>query len=351
MKISLPHMILVCIPIHAQECLHVDGPQVTAKELNEVFPDMKGVPADAVFGYTPAPGAIRWLRATELEAFASRNGGMLSAAHGLCVRRSTRKLELEEVRAAVIEALKASFPDSATAQVQILDFSKEPMPPGQLQFDARHLGMAASSRLGTALLWRGRLRYDTAGSLPFWVSLKADVARKAWVAVRTIEQGELIQAADLREQSWLAPISRSASAAQPEEIVGREASVRIGAGKALTTRLVREPYQIRRGETVAVTLQSGNTRLGFEGRALSSGRAGDVIPIESATSRKLLRGRLSDGRKVVVELENSLEKNHRRVHRDSAAAGSNVRASDSGRGVIQEEESRSVRTGPVPAVR
>ena len=65
-------------------CAVARGPKITAGELAQVAPALGRLPAAAEFGYSPAPGMTRVIRAQELRRFAGRDGITGGVTAGAC---------------------------------------------------------------------------------------------------------------------------------------------------------------------------------------------------------------------------------------------------------------------------
>lgn len=85
------------------------------------------------------------------------------------------------------------------------------------------------------------------------------------------------------------------------EIIGTETVRRLGAGRPLRIADVREPVLVRRGEAVALMLESGSLRLSALGKALEDGVKGAPVRVLNLDSKREVRGIVVDRKQVAVQ--------------------------------------------------
>jgi hypothetical protein len=141
-------------------CTLVEGDRILGRELaaeNASFASIKG---DADIGPAPAPGSRRTFQYYELDRIAKEHSIAL-ASHEACFERATVLLTADLLR----ETVKG---------VEILDFSRNPLPVGKPEFLPD--GLAATG------LWRGRWLYGENRSVPIWVRVSGSGLAKRSVA-------------------------------------------------------------------------------------------------------------------------------------------------------------------------
>src|SRR5579871_2265434 len=145
-------------------CISVRGNEILARDLSAAGFLFSLLDPNTVFGLTPRPGSRRVLSSRELAAVVSRSGIAIGAdaefTSGICVERAAGILSAGEIRTALASAVGDDH-----AQIEVLDYTREPLPPGQLQFKT-----SGVSRTGTpfVVIWYGRLTYDPGRSLAIW---------------------------------------------------------------------------------------------------------------------------------------------------------------------------------------
>jgi flagella basal body P-ring formation protein FlgA len=75
----------------------------------------------------------------------------------------------------------------------------------------------------------------------------------------------------------------------------------IATGAPFTAADVTEPYDVDRGETVMVEVQSGGAVLTLEAEAQASGRRDQSIPFKNSTSGKIFHAKITGKGRALVE--------------------------------------------------
>ena len=120
------------------------------------------------------------------------------------------------------------------------------------------------------------------------------------VAVRTLPRGSLIGKDDVRlEHQDVSSLSTDAIGAI-ENVIGREATRTVAAGKVLEVTSVQSPNLVRRGEIVSVCVRRPGIRVRSFARARDDGGLGDMIAVESTDDRRTFLVRVSGRREVEV---------------------------------------------------
>ncbi len=154
----------------AVPCIAVDGESITIADLAQAIPAFRFAPPGETLAFTPAPGARRIFTARELAMVAARFGINYEPGPPVCFERRTERLTRERVLDAV-RAVTGGRP------VEIIDFSRNAVPAGTLEFTAT-----------AGEMWRGRVRYDRNRSVPVWARVRgaADVERGDVVTVEVL---------------------------------------------------------------------------------------------------------------------------------------------------------------------
>lgn len=284
----------------ATTCIAVQGERIRAADLAQAVPAFAALPPEEPLGYAPSPGARRVLGPRELERLAGLHGVSLSAAPNICVERVADKLTKERVLAALEAALANS-----QARVELLDFSRYPVPPGEIEFP-RSGFVPPLAGAKTPVVWRGRLRYADHRSLPLWARVRVSVAGKRVVAVQNLPANRPIQSSQVRvETAELSPFA-AAAIESLEQIAGRVPRRTIRAGEPLTAKLLTVPPAVAQGEIVQVEVSSGAAQLSLSARAESSGRPGDTILLRNLDNGRRFPARVEGQGKVKVDAKKIL---------------------------------------------
>lgn len=216
-------------------CTPIDADRITAHDLAAVDSDFAGLAPSLDLGPAPAAGSRRTLRAVDLARIAREQHVVIANTSDVCFDRVATQLSSERL----IPVLTGSL--GKPANIEVLDYSRTPLPSGQLDFPAS--GLTATG------LWRGRLLYGDRRSVPLWVRVR----------ITDPETGEPLLSA---------------------------AGVRIA--------------QVGRGEAVRVEVTSGGVLLAFDGSAESSGHVGEAITVRNPANGQRFRAVVEAKGKAVI---------------------------------------------------
>ncbi len=289
------------LAIHSTSgCVPVSGERLLARDLAAAAPALAALPPEADLGYAPAPGARRLVSRQELARLLERHGVRGEIPAGLCVERGSQTLTRESVEAALRAAL-AKEPQAGmpVPRLEVLEFSRYPVPTGELEFT--RAGLPAAPRSGSAVIWRGHVRYGDNRSLPVWARVKLAVSGEGMIAAGSLSAGRPIEAHQVRRGSveWF-PLSE-APAAEAGLLVGRIPRRAIPAGTAILPSALQPAPEVGRGETVTVEVSSGAAQLRLQARAESSGSAGDAVLLRNPSTGRTFSGRVEGVGKVTVD--------------------------------------------------
>ena len=288
---------MMAIVLAAAACVAVDGERILARDLAPAAEAFQSLAPDTPMGYAPTPGARRILHAAELSRMIARHGGVPGTVREICVERATEKLTRESLEAALGSAAGA-------ASIELLDWSRYPVPRGELQFPP-----GGRSRLGGRdVLWRGYVGYGSGRRFAIWARVRASVRQRRVVARVALPAGKPI----LKEQLGVEEVEASPLDARPEESVDAVAGWLprrpVTAGTPILPGLLEAPQEIHSGDAVTVEVSNGLTRLSFDGRAGAGGRKGDLIPVRNPSTGRSFRARVERAGKVTLAIAREGEK-------------------------------------------
>lgn len=263
----------------AGECARLEADRIRAADLARERPLFAALDPAVVIGYAPAPGRRRTFDAEELARLAKRHGLPEVSLEPVCFERAAEALGPERL----LEAMQAALGEPA-ARIEILDYSRYPVPRGELCFPLSGLASAPPGKPEAPVIWRGRVLYDGRRSVAVWARVRISSPRRLVVARRDLVVGRPIEAADLEErlvETFPAPGRVALTAAGS---VGATPRRRIRAGEALEAGWLRLPKDVERGDAVTVEVASGAARLVLQGRAETGGRRGEPVAVRNPTS-------------------------------------------------------------------
>ncbi len=279
-------------------CLPVAGNRILGRDLARADARFSALPADVTVGFAPSPGNSRIYPAAELERIARAHGIPLPEPQQTCFELTMTELKEDDVAAAMLRALPAEL--KVTRQdLKILELSKAPVPAGEVEFPIEGLEPAGPTSSGVQL-WRGFVKYADKRRAVCWARVALNTHYTIVVADKDLPLNSPVNATSLRVESRTGPFQRSKTATRIEEVAGRVPDRAVRAGETIPLAILAVPPQVRRGDSVAVDVQSGFAHIQFDAVAESSANEGDVIELRNPSSGKTFRARLNSGSRAVV---------------------------------------------------
>lgn len=272
------------------QCLPVQGERILAGDLARAVPAFAGLAPELVLGYAPAPGARRVYGAAELSRLARRYGLAAEPGMEVCFARPLETLTSERVAAALREALPA-------ARIEILEFSKQPVPPGELSFPVS--GLRTDPAGHAPLFWHGIVAAAGHDDFPVWAKVRVQVSGKRVTAIAALAQGRPIESSQLREEPYEGPPGWP----DLSQIVGGVPRRPIPAGTPIELRWLDPPADVVRGELVRLEIRSGRTRVLLDGRAVSSAKRGDFVGVRNPANGKILEAIVADRGRAILDTD------------------------------------------------
>jgi flagella basal body P-ring formation protein FlgA len=257
--------------------------QIMLRDLAPAFPDAASLSADTPVALAPAPGVERRFDLAELRRLAARLALPDPVAEA-CVTRPAAPLD----PARLLEALRAALP---SGRIELLDYSRFPVPEGALEFPLA--GLRGS-------LWSGSIRYGGGHRVPIWARVTAAVATVRVVAAHDIKAGVPIEAAALRVETRDEPPSAEAMTPSVDAVAGMIAKRPIREGEAIRAAWLDAPKAVTRGDTVEVEVREGGALLRLPAQALASGAIGQTILVLNPESKRRFPARVEARGKVGV---------------------------------------------------
>jgi len=192
---------------------------------------------------------------------------------------------------ALTQAVKAAAP--ATWSITITGHSSEPWPVGTLHFDPRGLPGGPRRAKVSPVLWRGVRAAPGGRRYPVWVRAVITEARPAWRLRQGVKVRTLIEAANLESVTladyplWPPPLATAGGAA------GARARRTLAAGHILLDADFSAPPAVARGESLAVTVAAGQTRLQLLARAEADARVGDIVLVKNPLNGRRFAARVT----------------------------------------------------------
>jgi len=133
-------------------------------------------------------------------------------------------------------------------------------------------------------------------------SLQARVWREVWVARSPLKRGDSVRGADLTRERRDMLVCREPFAEFAADDLSLELIESIPSGTPLLARLIRPRAVVRRGQSVAATVQDGSLMITLKVEALEDGALGQIIRVRNPLSRRDLHGKVLDGQNILVSM-------------------------------------------------
>lgn len=281
-------LLSLAMPAHAAgACLPLSGELVLARDVARAVPAFAAVAPELVLGSVPAAGVRRVYDAAELGRLARRYGVALDPGVETCFVRPVETL----TRARVTEALRLALPAAA---LEVVAFSRQPIPRGALRFPAA--GMQADAPSNAPLLWRGVVCASGQDDFPVWAKVRVRISGMRVTAAEALAPGHPIGRAQLREEPYEGPPGFPGLS----EIVGRAPRLPIPAGAVIERRWLDEPADVFRGDRVSVEIRCGRARVMLAGEAQSGGKRGETVAVRNPANGKLLHAVVAGRGRVIL---------------------------------------------------
>jgi len=290
-------LILAALAAHAA-CISVPSDRILARHLAGAVALFQGLDPETPVGFAPMPGTQRILPGHELVLLAQRQGVVVipgAVIPDVCVQREAQVILRDEMKAALLAALAI-----ADANLELLEFTNQALPPGRLEFQRAAVNQPPASAPESPVMWRGRLIYDGQHSVVVWARVRITVERPFLIAAEEIPAGAVVRANQVKITSGRQFPSSIPSLDSTGQAIGKVTRRTIVAGQRIILGALEEPKEVARGERVHVRVVDGLATLSFEGIAESAGKKGESILVRNPASGRNFRAVVEEKGKVVV---------------------------------------------------
>jgi flagella basal body P-ring formation protein FlgA len=276
--------------IAVTSCLAVSAgsDQILAGDLAAALPGLTGPAAAIPVAIAPAPGVQRVFHVAELRRMAERYGWSGDPETDVCVERPVAPPDPDRFLA----AMRKAMPD---ADITILDYGRQPVPSGDLEFppSGMHSGPVDA-------LWTGYVHYAGTRRFAVWARVKVLVPVTRLIAAVDLEPGHAITPEQVRTQTRREPPPPLPVPASGVEAIGKWPRTAIHAGTAIRAAMLENPKEVLRGDTVTVEVSNGGAHLELQAVAEGSGALGETISVLNPDSHRRFQARVDGKGKVSV---------------------------------------------------
>jgi flagella basal body P-ring formation protein FlgA len=283
-------MMLAALTVTSCLAVSAGSDQILAGDLAAAIPGLT-VPAPEVpVALAPAPGVQRFFRVAELRRMAEHFGWTGEPDADICVERRVSPPD----PARFLAAMRKAMPE---ADITVLDYGRQPLPAGAMEFQANGLRPGT-----TGALWIGYVRYARTRRFSVWARVQVLIPVTRLIAVVDLVPGQTITAEQVRLQTQPEFPPAFPVLAAGEEAIGKWPRILIRAGSAIRAAMLEKAKEVVRGDTVTVEVFTGAAHLELEALAEGSGAVGETISVLNPDSHKRFPARVEGKGKVSVGL-------------------------------------------------
>ena len=276
-------------------CRTAAGPEIQGRDLAAAIPSLSSLPADLAVAPMPLPGASRTLHSVDILALGRRHAISLDAAPELCFQWAMEPLKSELMLAAMRSALQVS-----EAKIEIIDASRQLVPPGTIEFPVAKLSTPALPTVRVATLWRGDVIYGGGQRYGIWANVRISVPCERVIAAEPLAAAKPIAADQIQISQGECFPTPGKPALSGEQVVGMMLLRSVAQGAEIRPNLITPPNDVNRGQNVEVRVLSGGARLEFIAKAETAGRVGDIISVRNPSNNHAFQARVAGKGQVVV---------------------------------------------------
>lgn len=142
------------------------------------------------------------------------------------------------------------------------------------------------------------------GSQPWtlYVPVKVSIQESVVVAARPLQKGSRLKQQDLKLVERDLAVLRSGYYSNILEVLGKQISRTVNMGTAITTQMVKDPLQIKRGQIIDLIAKTGGLHVQMKGKALASGSNGERIQVRNMSTERLIEGVVLSATTVLVNM-------------------------------------------------
>lgn len=201
---------------------------------------------------------------------------------------------IESLRSAAVAAARAQASPTAQAEALALDERLRLPACGEALRAAPEPQRGAQARVavscGAPVAWT------------VYVGVRLTDIRPVLTLARGVQRGETVDAAMLVPQDRDIASLPYGYYSDPAQLAGRQLRRPANAGSVLSPDMVEAQKLVRRGDLVTVIGRAGMVEVRSQGKALRDGAAGDRIPVENSSSRRVVEGQVTSGGQIEVRL-------------------------------------------------
>jgi flagella basal body P-ring formation protein FlgA len=276
----------------ANPCVPVRSERIPVRDFAPALPPMAAAPPEAMAGFSPMPGARRIFSPAEVASLAARYEIALPEPAAVCFEYPVSQID----PARLTEPMQRALPN---ARIEIVESTKIPAPEGEVEFPRQGLSLPTFGSTAP-VVWRGFIRYGQYRRFPIWARVRIRAPMRRVVAVAVLPRGLPIEAGGVRVEDYEGFPQGRRPLDNLEQVLGCLPRRPIAAGAPIWAESIETPPDVRRGDTVEVTVRCGAANLSLVATAETGGRTGETISVRNNDTKKLFDARVTGRGRVAV---------------------------------------------------
>ncbi len=311
MMMAIP--VLLALAIASDGCHKIQNDMILARDVAAVVPAFALVPENFNLGYLLTSGEARILRGVDLQRIAKNQRVELDGLPDVCFARETFSPQPDQLRKAMLAELSnaelsSSGPNAsgralADPKIEILSWSTQPAPVGELVFPRDGMQIPQGSGTQREVLWHGYVRYGEDRQFPVWAKVRITAKITRVVVAANISTGKPIQPHQVRLETVEDFPFDETVAQNLDEVVGYLPKSLLRSGSPVRRTQIERVPDVARGDLVIVEVLAAGAHLKLEGRAESAGAKGSIILVRNLSSGRDFRAQVTGKGQATVGME------------------------------------------------
>ena len=135
-----------------------------------------------------------------------------------------------------------------------------------------------------------------------YVPVKASIFENVVAAARPLQKGKQLDLQDLKLVKSDISKLRSGYYSHIDDVLGKQLTRSITIGAAITMPTVKDPRQIKRGQSINLIAEAGGLRVQMKGKALTDGSTGERIQVRNLSTKRVIEGVVTSPTSVSVTM-------------------------------------------------
>jgi flagella basal body P-ring formation protein FlgA len=116
-----------------------------------------------------------------------------------------------------------------------------------------------------------------------FIPVQIKISRDLLISARPLAQGQIVHAEDLSRQTT--ETTQNVGMTDPTLAIGKVLRYSVSAGYIMRADMLREPYSVRQGQSVRLSVQGSSFTLSSSGVALNNAGEGETVQVRTASGR------------------------------------------------------------------